>query len=276
MEEFSASLVREKIILVDGDPETKGGAGKESVIIRSNRVFLHLGKPAVDGKVVIRAQNMHTTLRFAAKVLSDYGRGADFDWEAQWDAALSDYEKTYNKEIWAAAYVNGKSVFKTINSPFVDVIEKCALLTLDNYDATMEVTEDALKKIGHAMRINHSSNVAAVFTDSGEQMRCGIIHRADNKDKTFSFSIAGGERDERIAKSFGLAAAYLDAFHLQFTVRDLRKKIARGEAKKVSPEASQIRAAIARQGAINRAIGAMEEKYEVNYRPARPDLFSEI
>ena len=27
MEEFSASLVREKIILVDGDPETKGGAG---------------------------------------------------------------------------------------------------------------------------------------------------------------------------------------------------------------------------------------------------------
>lgn len=281
MEDFNTSLVREKIIF------TFGGIGeeteKEPVVIRSNRIFLRLGQTGDAEKIVIRAQNMHTTLRIAAKILHSYyeggpllSRGEPFDWENLWDQARSGYEKEYNQQLWCALYVNGKSVFKTITSPFVDVIEKCALLTLDNYDTTMGVTESALKQIGHAMRINHNSNVAAIFTDNGDNMRCGIIHRTDKKDVAFNFTAVNGQQHTRIIQSFGATAAYLEAFNLRFMIHMLRNKIRMGEARTVSPENSQIRAAITRQGAISRAILSFEEVYDVKYRPAKPDFFSEM
>ncbi len=276
MTDFSTSLVREKIIFTEGEI---GEGDKEPVVIRSNRIFLKLGAD----KLVARAQNMHTALRIAAKILSAYykdgpltGRDKPVDWEAQWQETLSGYEKEYNPQVWCAIYANGHSVFKTITSPFVDVVEKCALLSLDNYDNTMEVTESAMKQIGHAVRINHSSSVAAVFTDNGESMRCGIIHRTDKQDMAFNFTGHGGQEHMRIVQSFGAAAAYLEAFNLRFVIHMLRDKIKTGEAKAISPENNQIRAAIIRQGAINRAIHAFEDLYEVKYRPAKPDFFSEI
>jgi hypothetical protein len=281
MEDFNTSLVREKIIF------TGGGIGeedeKEPVVIRSNRIFLRLGQGGDAEKIVIRAQNMHTTLRLAAKILHNYynngpllSREDPLDWEDLWDKARSGYEKEFNAQLWCALYVNGKSVFKTITSPFVDVIEKCALLTLDNYDTTMGVTESALKQIGHAMRISHNSNVAAVFTDSGESMRCGIIHRSDKKDVAFNFTAVSGQQPTRIVQSFGATAAYLEAFNLRFVIHMLRNKIRMGEAKTVSPENNQIRAAITRQSAISRAILSFEGVYDVKYRPAKPDFFSEM
>ena len=281
MEDFNSSLVREKIIFTEG--EVGEGAEKEPVVIRSNRIFLKLKNDTDTEKVVIRAQNMHTTLRIAAKILHGYyddgpllTRSNPFKWADLWEEAVSSYEKEYNPEMWCAIYVNGKSVFKTITSPFVDVIEKCALLTIDNYDTTMGVTESALKQIGHAMRINHASSVAAVFTDNGDSMRCGIIHRTDKKDMAFNFTAVNGQQHTRIVQSFGATAAYLEAFNLRFIIHMLRNKIRMGEAKKVSPENSQIRAAITRQGAINRAIRSFEEVYDVKYRPSKPDFFSEV
>ncbi len=281
MEDFNSSLVREKIIFTEGEIGENGE--KEPVVIRSNRIFLKMGSGADAEKIVIRAQNMHTTLRIAAKILSAYyksgpllSRDTPFEWEGQWQESLSSYEKEFNPKIWCAIYANGKSVYKTITSPFVDVIEKCALLTLDNYDTTMEVTESALKRIGHAMRINHASSVAAVFTDSGDSMRCGIIHRSDKKDMAFNFTAVNGQQSTRIVQSFGATAAYLEAFNLRFMIHMLRDKIRMGEAKKVSPENNQIRAAIIRQGAINRAILSFEEVYGVKYRPSKPDFFSDI
>jgi hypothetical protein len=278
MVEFSTSLVREKIIFTEDGATDDTGAEKEPVIIRSNRVFLKLGQEPNVNKVVIRAQNMHCTLRLAAKILYTFYRSGNIpeNWEEQWEGALSDYEKNFNPQAWAAIYLNGKSVFKTQTSPFVDVIEKCALLTLDNYDATMDITESALKQIGHAMQINHASNVAAVFTDPGDSMRCGIIHRTDKKDIVFNFTATNGDQRARIVQSMNATAAYLEAFNLRFTIQGLRDKIRTGTVPKISPENNQIRAAVARQGAINRAIRSFEDAYEVKYRPSKPDFFSEM
>jgi len=278
MEDFNTSLVREKIIFTEG--EIGEVEAKEPVIIRSNRIFLKLGSKE---KAVVRAQNMHTTLRMAARVLGAFfkdgpllTRKTPLDWEAEWQEAVSKYERDFNTQLWGAVYINGKSVFKTQTSPFVDVIEKCALLAMDNYDTTMEVTENALKQVGRDMRINHSSNVAAVFSDMGDSLRCGIIHRSEGKDAAFNFTAHAGQRDTRIVQSFGASAAYLEAFNLRFVIHSLRDKIRMGEAKTVSTENQQIRAAIVRQGAINRAIKTFEDIYNVTYRPAKPDFFSDL
>ena len=280
MEEFSASLVREKITFIDDSQEPDADGEVGPTVICSNRIFLKLGDRAATEKVVVRAQNMHTTLRLASKVMYSYFKNGAFltrsqppDWEAMWDTVLSIYEKEYNTGIWGSVYINGKSVFKTNTSPFVDVVEKCALLTVDNYDATMEVTESALKQIGRAMRINHSSNVATVFTDHVDTMRCGIIHRADGKDTTFSFTATGGEPHNRITQSISIAAAFLEAINLRFVTKSLQDKMRAGEIAKVSPEAAKLRGATARLVAIHKGIMSFEETYDVKYRPEKPDFF---
>jgi hypothetical protein len=223
---------------------------------------------------------MHTTLRLASKIMFSYyktglflDRSQPFDWESLWEQVLSQYEKDFNPGIWSAIYINGKPVFKTTKSPFVDVIEKCALLTIDNYDATMEVTESALKQIGRAMRINHSSNVATVLTDSGDTMRCGIIHRARGKDTTFNFTAEGGETHNRIVQCISIAAAFLEALNLQFVVQSLQEKNKRGEIPKVSKEANQLRGATARLITLDKGIMSFEDIYKVKYRPEKPKFF---
>jgi hypothetical protein len=282
-EEFNASLVREKIIFVDDAAAESGEGAAGPTVIKSNRIFLKLGERAATEKVVVRAQNMHTTLRLAGKILFSYYRGgllldrtSPSDWETLWDQVLSTYEKEFNPNIWASIYINGKSVFKTQTSPFVDIIEKCALLTIDNYDATMDVTESALKQIGRAVRINHSSNVAAVLTDTGDHTRCGIIHRADGHDTTFTFNAEGGERHNRVVQSISMAAAFLEAINLQFVVKNLQLKLKRGEIAKVSKEANQLRVGTARLVALDKGIASFEEIYAVKYRPEKPQFFNTV
>ena len=280
MEEFSTSLIRDKIILMDDTPGGHDGIIKEPVVIRSNRIFLRLGSPPNIENVVIRAQNMHSTLRLASKVISSCsGDGSllavdtPFDWGAQWDAALSAYEKEHNSDIWAAAYVDGKPVFKTVKAPFIDVIEKCAVVSTDNYDATMEVTETVLKQIGHAVRISHSSNLATTFLDNGDSMRCGILHRGNKKSVIFSFTGTGGNRHGRIVRSVEVVAAYLEALNLRFIVRMLQERIRNGEISKEASERNRIEPAVFRQIALAKEIFSFEETYDVKYRPEKPDLF---
>jgi hypothetical protein len=280
MEEFNASLVREKIVLVDDGMDGNGdsGGGPAPTVIRSNRIFLRLGQRAATENIVIRAQNMHTTLRLAGKIAYDYFKQGAFigravDWNAAWESVLSNYEKEFNPDIWGAVYINGKAMFKTTTSPFVDVIEKCALLTIDNYDATMGVTESALKQIGRAMRISHSSNVASVFGDNGDMMRCGVIHRAQGRDTTFSFTAAGGVMDNRIAQSFSVVAAFLEAINMQFHVKMLQDKARRGELPKTGREPNQLRLGTTRLVGLDKGIASFEDIYEVKYRPERPQFF---
>lgn len=280
MKDFSTSLVREKIEFLDDGAE---GISKAAVV-RSNRIFLRLpaaDDPAKLDKIVIRTQTMPTALRLAGKVMFSYyrngvfsARAEPYDWAAQWEAVLSGFDQTFTPDLWAAVYVNGKSAFKTINSPFVDIVEQCALLSIDNYDAAIHVTEDALRKIGRAMRINHASNVAAVLSDNSVEMRCGIIHRTDGRDATFNFMASGGaDVSHRVVQSFGTAAAFVEAINLQRVIRTMQEKIRAREAAKASPEATKLRAAVARMTAIDKAINSFEDMYSVKYRPAKPDFF---
>lgn len=275
MEAFNTSLVREKIIMLD----EHGPAASEPIVIRSNRISLKLGMRAASEKIVIRAQNMHLTLRIASRLMSNYfnrglflDRTIPFEWDKNWKSLLTNYDVNFNQDAWSAIYINGRPVFKTVTSPFVDVIEKCALLTLDNYDATMNVTTDVLKKVGREMRIEHHSNVASVFTEHDKTLRCGIIHRTEGKDTTFNFIGEGDDRQKLIVQSLGISAAFLEALNLRFTLKSLRDKKPSKDGVDTNP-AAQIRAATARMVALNKGIQDFERAFAVKYRPEKPDLF---
>jgi len=281
MADFSTSLVREKIVFIN-DAEAAAQTAPPPAVVRSNRILLTLeGERGQTEKVVIRTQTMPSALRLASRVMFSYFRNGLFlpraegyDWQMQWDGLLSDFERKYYPDLWAAVYINGQSVFKTVASPFVDIVEQCALLSIDNYDAAMNVTEQVMRQVGRAVRITHASNVAAIVTDSADTLRCGVIMRANGRDKTFNLSAAGGQEEHRVVQGLGVAAHFLEGINLQRVVRMLQNKIQAGEAAKASPEATEMRAATARLVALDRAINSFEDAYDVKYRPQKPDFFS--
>lgn len=281
--EFNATLVREKVTFI-GDGAVFNDAGADNsgkTVVRSNRIVLELdsniGKKEI---VVIRTQTMASCLRFASRLMFSYFRGGlflnrdqPFEWAQQWSAVVSSYDRAYRPNLWASVHINGDAVFKTNNSPLVDVLEKCAMLTKDDYDAAMGVTENALRKLGLDMRINHETNIATVIFDKGDSIRCGIIYRSDDADTTFSFTAKGGEREVRIVEAIRIASAFLDGIDLRFTSRRIQEKIRKREVPQVGPEANQQRKAYLRLLAVNKVITHFEELFEVRYRPEKPEFF---
>lgn len=245
MEAFNTSLVRERIVFSQKD--------EAPIIIRSNRVFLDLK----GARIVVRAQHMHMTLRLASRLLTSFYAGTTFNWDKHWAAAQSDYDRAHYSDAWCALYVNGEAAFRTQQSPFTDIVEKCALLSLGNYDGTMNVASSALKKLGREVSIDHASAIATTIADTGTQLRCGIIHRGGERDTIFSFTAANGEQEERVPKCLWIAADYLESFNLQF----IKKK-----------EQEKARAASTRQTALYKNIAAFEKEYDVKYRPDKPHL----
>ncbi len=283
MEDFNTALIREKVDILDG--AAPAGAEDEANVIRSNRIFLKLQQPApghktTTEKVVIRCQNMHSTMRLAARVMTefyDFGffgpREVPFDWDAAWLESQSEYERTYNNQNWAAVYIDGKSVFRTRHSPFTDIIEQCAMLNIDDYDQTMRVTQGALKRVGKEVRINHATTVAAVMTDVGDQMRCGILHRTDGRDAAVNFTATGGVAAARVPQSLGTVGLLLEGLSLRHALRGLSSKSRIGFARKHTEMDAQLTAATGRLVGIDKAIRDFEANYAVKYRPEKPVFF---
>lgn len=279
MDDFNTALIREKI-----DVKAQAGAlpGSDSgqVTVRSNRICLNLDDGVRQEKIVIRSQNMHSTLRIAARTMADFykhgfftGRAQPMDWKDLWHGLQYNYEREFNPQHWCAIYIDGKVVFRTQPSVVVDVIEKCALVSAENYDATMKITEQAFGKLGKPVQIEHSSIVAAMLNDDGAQLRCGIILRAGGKDTVFTFTVTGGQAEMRIPQTFDIAAGLLEAVNLCRIVRGLQEKVLEATVRNHA-EVNQLRAATGRLITLDKMINTFNDVYDVSYLPEKPTFFS--
>lgn len=260
--------------------EGSGPAASANTVIRSNRILLKLVSNGIMEKVAVRAQTMHLTLLLTSKIMFSYfrngpflGRDIPYDWDLQWEAVMSGYEKNHNPNAWAAVYINGAPVFKTLADPYMDVVEKCALVAGDNYDAVPSIAGKAFRQLGKNIDVDHDSNVAAVFTDHGDLMNCGILQRTGGSTQAFNYTVEGGERDHRVVQSIAIASAFLEGLNLSMVVKDLQNKIRMREITPSSVEGGKLRAAAARMVLLNKTISNFEEMYDVKYRPAKPDIF---
>lgn len=258
MGEFSTTLTREKIIFADDN-----GNGLP-VILRSNRLFM----PVSGVRLVVRAQNMHTALRLAAQAfitapahMSHVAKHIDLT-----------YEHKNNPDLWHTVHVDGKRIDGNPPTDLVDPVEACAALKTDNYDATIRMTEDYLRQSGRAFQIEHDTNVAATFTDNGQSMHCGIVHRVGNTHAIFSMTVSGGEAPQRVLHTLNAAADFLEIFGLQFAGRRLR-----GGLRDLAPAAAleqekRLHTLETRQRHLAANLLAFEAAHVVRYRPDKPAL----
>ena len=275
MADFITSLLREKIVIyfIDGDIENT----QEPVVIRSNRVHLQLLKNKVLEKVVVRGQNMSDTLRMSAFIIDEqYKKGfltslKEDDWNYIWDKTLSKYSKEYNADKnWVAVYVDGKALYQTSKSPFVDVVEQCAFTNFEHYDDAIEVLEMAFTKLGKKVDINHSVNIALNLTDNGKLTRTSIIRRKDGVDSTLVFSASGGKvKQGRILRCMMTAANLLELVNITRLI-----KIHDSSFTTPSPiDDKQYVAARMRKMQLIRAVNKFEKVYNVQYRPEKMNFF---
>ncbi|MAE52334.1 MAG: hypothetical protein CMH27_11045 [Micavibrio sp.] len=280
MSEFHSSLLREKFSIHDSE---QGTDEQKMIIALSNRLVIELkgAKKNHTEIFVVRAQNMHSCVRMAARIIKSYktsgpltNRTKPFDWEAAWDAIVNDYEYRYNPERWIAIYHNGHTVFEAgEHHLLLDVIEKCDARNAHNYEKALPMAEDAFKKAGKVVKIDYDSNVALVINLEQSHGRFGVIMRGPSRTTTFNFSVHAKTKDPiNFAQCLAAAACFLEGIQLAFMVGMNNIKLYMGIIKRHSTEEKQTKDAGRRLGRLAAEIANLERSYDVHYRPEKPEF----
>lgn len=279
MLEFNCSLLREKFVIEDRD--TSGSAGAKPIIATSNRLVLDLRMPGPLGAheiFAVRAQNMHSCVRMAAKIIRSFQtngpilhRVVPFDWKASWDSVVNEYEYAFNPNRWVSVYNHGMVLFaEGPRHPFLDVVEKFDALSKGNYEKAVTMAEDGFKQAGKEARITHDSGVALVVNFEDSAGRCAIIMRGPEKTTTFNFSTNFGKNAANIPMALSASAAFLEGIQLSFMVGLYNEKLRRKMIEPGDIMIKKAREGLKRLAVNNTEILSLEKACEVRYRPEKP------
>lgn len=276
MKDFTTSLLREKFVIRD-----KNG---NELVATSNRMYIEFTdfRGALAESFVIRAQNMHSTVRVAARLIRDYEqegpilkRNISYNWEEIWNTIINEYEYHHNPDRWVAVYSKGKCVFhQGEHNLFLDMIEKCDAENDKAYEASIPQAESLLKATGKEVKITYDANVALNVQAEPDHVRCGIILRGPNRTTTFSITshIQGSQKKINTSQCLAAAAAYLEGLQLAFRLGFDTVKLRLGIYQHLSKEEKQTREGSHRLVKLRSEITALEDIFDVRYRPEKPEF----
>ncbi|MFP4385921.1 MAG: hypothetical protein ACLFRA_01780 [Alphaproteobacteria bacterium] len=280
---IKTSLLREKFTIEDESPSSRAGAVKNARAC-SNRMVVHLQTEELARETfIVRTDSMHLCARMAGQLLADYeNRGPfnprmkDIKWNLLWNSALSDYERRYNKRRWVAVYHKGKPVYAFgEHHSFLDIVEQFeTVYQTDSYAQSLVKAEDAFKKAGKDVTIDYNSNVALVFDMERQGGRCSTILRAPHKTTSFHFALKPQKKNEKVVISVGLTSAghFLEGMNLSYFIGMSNAYLEAGKIEEHSSEFNQMRHARQRLDEISASLSTLENRYQVRYRPERPDF----
>lgn len=275
---LNTTLLREKFILREGAGDTN------PVTATGNRIALPLFSKtgSREERLIVRGQNMHTTLRMAAMICKAYfregpilTRAPSFPWGPNWEAALPEYERENNQSSWIGVYSGGRSIFKQGRyHPFLDIIEQCDARNRDDYDRAISIAENAFNVAGRGITIEHNTNIAMVIGAMLEKTRIGLILRDPRHTSTFNFGVDAktdaATKDRLLPephRSLLHAAAWLELIQLSVHAgfqKALKKTKTTNEA--------TLQSTLRRIDKLNAELAQFEESFNVSYRPERPNV----
>lgn len=274
MAEKSYSLLREKFVI---RPNSKDGAHKTAL---SNRLVLNLvdTNSEIIETYIIRAQNMHSTVRMAAKMVQDFdnlgpiGVRESTYLHSTWEDVLNHYERRFNHNLWIAVYKDGQLVYTDgEHHPFLDIIEQCDQHEKGDYERSIKLAEAAFNKAGQDVSINYHANIAMNLDADGAAVRCSLLVRNARATKTFSASIqAADAKKMNISHVMSAAAAFLEGVELCHMIGMNTIKIMRGIITTPSNEETQTIEARKRITELDQILDGLEHRFTLRYRPERP------
>ncbi|MEM6780236.1 MAG: hypothetical protein AAF569_00060 [Pseudomonadota bacterium] len=282
--EFNSSLVREKFVI----SATQKLENEDDVVALSNRmvVAMYSERTGERESFVVRAQNMHSCVRFAAMIVKEFQdsgpimvRRRKFYWQDLWQEVIKGYERDWNPDIWGVVYHKGRIVFEEgEHHAFLDIIEQCDAANNGKYKESIEFAEEAFKKAGKDVHIEYDSNIALVVAFKSDEAKCGVILRSANRTTTFNFTAKKKPNGSsvRVSQSLTVSAAFLEGIQLAFQAGMYNKKKAYKLIEQYSDDDRKGKRTVERVGSLNRAINKYEMLYDVTYRPERPNFSKAI
>lgn len=253
----SISLFRECIVTTD----TPG----KPTYMRSSRLTLqlvpHAGMPRV---VTIRSRHTHVALRLAAAVLSRTSlvppNLKEDAWQAAWEQAIDGVPKSQKGASWAAIYVNGEVVFENGTRD----------LRLDQIEERTAKKPDAYETIAKAVITEQPEPPATILLDSQPAIsmrrdsaayRISVLVRTAGGTSTFTiFAVArAGSTQPYVstASALWIAADWMEILQITAAKRNTREQ--------EPTEPIRVRT-------LSEAITMAERRFEISYRPERPDI----
>lgn len=278
---FNASLLREKFIIrekldiADDHPlEFVAPSTRLPISLQSGDL------PPED--IVVRTHSMHTCVRMAAKIIQNYERhgpitprAKSIDWHELWHDVIEGYESQFVENKRVSVYHKGKVLFAHGSyHSFLDVIEKCDTLNDGDYNLSLHMAEEAFLKAGKNVSIHYDSNVALIAIIGDHDSRCSMILRGPERTTTFNYSLKPIDSSTRInaLQILSSSADFLEGVQLSFLIGENTVKLQKGVIQKYSKEDKQTQHARDRLNQLSINIDTMEKRYQVRYRPERPDF----
>ncbi|WP_413205188.1 hypothetical protein [Rhodospirillum sp. A1_3_36] len=273
------SLFREKTSIHQFGDALANPEQENSFVIRSNRVILELMATHRKEQVVIRGQNISSTLRLASMVVERFlrdpqvfHREVPVDWYDLWDRKRSDYERRFQPESWVSVHVEGKTAFATKGSLPIDQIERVA----KGEDLTDDIIKDATKSLFGTVEdvvVQHESQTAVVFTPFSNHLRAAVLERRGGRTGSFSVS-AFHQPDQKIRLSAftNFIADLVEAVSLKEFLEKVRSMMEESNLSSPPVPHDHLSAALGRKRQCAQFVAAFEKGNKVQYRPERPDI----
>jgi hypothetical protein len=252
--------------------------------IRSNRVTLQLKSGDVTENIVVRGQNIPSTLRLTALVLDQFARtptmfsdsSADtFDWGELWKNRISSYERQFQPESWISLHCEGETIYTTNPSNQIEEMERIALGG-DINDATIrEVTTRLLGEDADVVT-QHDSQTAVVFSPFKEYHRAAILERRGGRTGSFAVSAHHPPKPKkpvRYAGFINFCADTIEALNLKVFLDRIKQMIEENRISGPVITPAQVAGAMGRKRDLMQFIVAYERANKITYRPERPEFF---
>ena len=278
MKDFKSYLIREKVKL-GNLPDNVRAKLPDLDSIRSNRIDFEWEGANGLYKIVVRAQNTHVTMRFAAEVIRHLNRNSAGEvlklseevWQGIWSRNLSTYEQEFNENLWGMLYINGEAVFKTHQKRIADILEKCAAAKRQDYEYNATFVEYVLKELGWQTKVIHENEIAGMIFKDRKMIKGSINPRRGIDNKVFSFKLTGEILDiDRVCAAFLLESIFLEAGNLNFLIDLWRPQVEGSVISPRDPKTKQMYRALQQLNILIREVRTIEGSYKVIYRPERP------
>jgi hypothetical protein len=252
--------------------------------IRSNRVTLQLKSDGITESIVIRGQNIPSTLRLTAIVLDQFNRtptmfsnsaAKPVDWSEHWKNRVSGYEKQFQPESWVSLHYEGNTIYTTNPSNQIEEMERIALGG-DINDATIrEVTSRLLGEDADVVT-QHDSQTAVVFSPFKEYHRAAILERRGGRTGSFAVSAhhpAKPKKPVRYSGFINFCADTIEALNLKVFLDRIKQMVEENRVTGPVITPAQVAGAMGRKRDLMQFIVAYEHASKITYRPERPEFF---
>ena len=175
---------------------------------------------------------------------------------------------------WVQVFLNGRCVYKTFESAFIEVIEKCTMVgELKPYDQSLEVAQHLFEESGQSIDITSDAILSVNIRESEAIFHTGMVNRMFDGKAVFSFTLSKKPKNApNFVQVTELAANLSESVNLTYDIEMIKKAVQLSRDAVPEKDILLGHKARARRNLLERRIDHFEGVHNIHYRPERPIL----